>query len=136
MQRHSKLLASGKTFSQAAATAGFKERKSVSRLVRRFNAHGLAALSIADGRGRKSTYTSEDHARIVAEVQRTPDRKQDQTATWSLSTLRRSLRKTGFSRISNETIRHILHEHGYGYQLTRTKVGARVMPNANAKVAP
>ena len=74
----------------------------------------------ADGRGRKPTYTSEDHISIVAEIERTPDRKQDQTATWSLSTLRRRLRKTGLSHISNETIRHVLHEHGYSYQLTRT----------------
>lgn len=113
-------IASGQTFNQAAATAGYKERKSVSRLVRRFNAHGLAALSIANGRGRKPTYKSADHARIVAEVQRVPDREQDQTGTWSLSTLRRSLRKAGFSHISRETLRQILHAHGYTYQLTRT----------------
>jgi transposase len=113
-------VASGQSFCQAAATAGFKERKSVSRLVRRFNACGLASLSIASGRGRKPTYTGENQARIVAQVQRTPDREEDQTATWSLSTLQRSLRKTGLSRISRETIRHILHKHGYTYQLTRT----------------
>jgi transposase len=122
VQRAKALLAvaSGQSFCQAARASGFKERKSVSRLVQRFNAHGLAALAIADGRGRKPTYTSEDHARIVAQVQREPDREQDQTATWSLSTLRRRLRKVGLSRISNETIRHILHGHGYSYQLTRT----------------
>src|SRR5579859_5535136 len=111
---------SGKGFCQAATVAGYKERKSVSRPVHRFNAHGLAALSIAEGRGRKLTYTDEDQRRIVAEVQRSPDREEDQTATWSLSTLRRRLRKTGLSRISRETIRHILHKHGNTYQLTRT----------------
>lgn len=122
VQRAKALLAvaNGQSFCQAAATAGFKERKSVSRLVQRFNAHGLTALSIADGRGRKPTYTSEDQAHIVAEIERTPDREQDQTATWSLSTLRRRLRKTGLSHISNETIRHVLHKQGYSYQLTRT----------------
>jgi transposase len=111
---------SEKSFRQAAATAGFKEGKTVSRFVRRFNAQGLAALLIADGRGRKPTYTSSDHARIVAEVERSPDREEDQTATWSLSTLQQALRKTGLSRISRETIRHVLHEHGYTYQRTRT----------------
>lgn len=122
VQRAKALLAvaSGQSFCQAATASGFKERKSVSRLVRRFNAHGLAALSVAEGRGRKLTYTNKDQARIVTEVQRTPSRKEDQTATWSLSTLRRSLRKTGLSRISRETIRHILHKYGYSYQLTRT----------------
>jgi len=122
VQRAKALLsvASGQSFCQAAKASGFRERKSVSHLVQRFNAHGLAALSIANGRGRKPTYTSEDQIRIVAEIQRTPDREQDQTATWSLSTLRRRLRKTGLSRISNETIRHVLHKSGYTYQLTRT----------------
>jgi transposase len=122
VQRAKALLsvASGQSFSQAAATAGFKEGKSVSRLVKRFNAHGLAALLIADGRGRKPTYTSQDHARIVAQVQCSPDREEDQTATWSLSTLRQALRKTTMPRIANETIRHVLHEHGYTYQRTRT----------------
>jgi transposase len=122
VQRAKALLAvaSGKGFSQAANTAGYKEHKSVKRLVGRFNAHGLAALSIAAGRGRKPTYTGQDHAQIVAQVQSTPDREQDQTATWSLSTLRRALRKKGLSRISNETIRQSLHQSGYSYQRTRS----------------
>jgi len=45
------------SFPQAASVAGFKEARSVSQLVERFNEHGLAALSIAAGRGRKATYT-------------------------------------------------------------------------------
>jgi transposase len=122
VQRAKALLSvgSGQSFRQAAATAGFKEGKSVSRLVRRFNAHGGASLSIASGRGRKPTSTGQDQGRVVTEVQRAPDREEDQTATWSLSTLQRSLRKRGLARISRETIRHILHQYGYTYQLTRT----------------
>src|SRR5213079_1693637 len=113
-------VASGKPFTEAAHEAGLKSGDGVGKLVKRFNAHGLAALSIAAGAGRKPTYTSEQQARILAEVQREPDRKADQTATWSLMTLRRALRKTDLPHIGNETIRHILHEHGYSYQLTRT----------------
>lgn len=39
------------------------------------------------------TYTKAQRARIVQEVQRAPDRKEDGTATWSLKTLERALRK-------------------------------------------
>jgi transposase len=102
--------------------AGFAEARSVSELVERFNEHGLAALSIAAGRGRKATYTSEQHALILAEMQRTPDRKEDQTATWSLLLLRYALRQGELPYIAKETIRQVLHEAGYSYQRTRTWV--------------
>lgn len=108
------------SFPQAAATAGFKEARSVSHLVERFNRQGLAALLIASGRGRKPTYTSEQRARILEEVQREPDREKDQTATWSLLLLRNALRKSDLPQIARETIRQVLHEAGYSYQRTRT----------------
>jgi transposase len=115
-------VAGGKPFTEAAHQAGLKSGDGVGKLVKRFNAHGLAALSIAAGAGRKPTYTSEQHARIVAEVQREPDRKADQTATWSLMTLREALRKTDLPEIAAESIRQVLHEAGYTYQHTRTWV--------------
>jgi transposase len=113
-------VAAKQSFAQAAGVAGFKEVRSVGKLVKRFNAHGLVALSIAAGRGGKPTYTSEQQARILAEVQREPDRKADQTATWSLMLLRGALRKRGLPHIAKETIRQVLHEHGYSFQRTRT----------------
>ena len=113
-------VAGGQRFTEAARQADLKSGDGVGKLVKRFNEHGLAALLIAPGRGRKRTYTSEQQARILAEVQREPDRQEDQTATWSLSTLRRALRKSALPHIANETIRHVLHEHGYSYQQTRT----------------
>jgi transposase len=113
-------VAEKQSFAQAAGVAGFKEARSVGKLVKRFNAHGLAALSIAAGRGGKPTYTSAQQARILAEVQRTPDRQGDQTATWSLSLLRKALRATDLPHIANETIRRVLHESGYSFQRTRT----------------
>ena len=113
-------VAASQTFPQAAAAAGFAEARSVRTLVKRFNEHGLAALCIAAGRGRKPTYTSAQQARILAEVARTPDRQEDQTATWSLSLLRTALRATDLPHIASETIRQVLHESGYTYQRTRT----------------
>ena len=115
-------VASGKPFTEAAHEAGLKSGKGVGQLVKRFNVGGLAALSIAAGRGRKPTYTSEQAARILAEVQREPDREQDQTATWSLLLLRTALRKEALPNVARETIRQVLHEAGYNYQRTRTWV--------------
>ncbi len=112
-------VASGKPFAQAAHEAGLKSGKGVGQLVKRFNTHGLAALSSAAGRGRKPTYTSEQQARILAEVQREPDRERDQTATWSLLLLRTALRKEALPQVARETIRQVLHEAGYSYQRTR-----------------
>ena len=113
-------VARGKPFTQAAHEAGLKSGKGVGKLVKRFNAQGLAALSIAAGRGRKPTYTSQQQARILAEVQRQPDRQEDQTATWSLLLLRTALRKTDLPHVARETIRQVLHEAGYRYQQNRT----------------
>jgi transposase len=113
-------VAAKQTFSQAASSAGFKEARSVSQLVERFNERGLAALSIAPGRGRKATYTSQHQVRILQEVQRQPDRKEDQTATWSLSMLQQALRKEALPHIAKEPIRQVLHAAGYSYQRTRS----------------
>ena len=112
----------GKAWTEAAHAAGLKSGKGVGKLVKRFNAQGLGALAIAGGRGRKPTYTSEQHARIVREVQREPDREHDQTATWSLMLLREALRKQSLPQVAAETIRQVLHEAGYSYQRTRTWV--------------
>jgi transposase len=113
-------VAAGNPFTQAGRAAGWKSGDGVGKLVKRFNAHGLAALSIAAGAGRKPTYTSEQQGLIVAEVQRVPDREKDQTATWSLMTLRKALRKKALAEIAAETLREVLHEAGYSYQQTRT----------------
>jgi transposase len=110
----------GKSYTEAGQEAGYKSGDSVSQLVGRFNQRGLAALLIAPGRGRKETYTKQQRACILAQVQREPERKADQTATWSLSTLQRALRKSDLPQIARETIRLTLHESGYSYQRTRT----------------
>jgi transposase len=85
-------VAAGKSHTAAGQEAQVS-RQGVTQLVKRFNQRGLAALAIATGRGRKPTDPSHQQARIVAQVQRAPDRQADQTATWSLMTLRPALRK-------------------------------------------
>src|SRR6266545_3648752 len=95
VQRATALLAvaGGQSFSGAARAAGYRSPGAVTYLVRRFNRVGLGALKIAAGRGRRPTYDALARARIVATAQRAPDRKLDGTATWSLSTLERSIRR-------------------------------------------
>ena len=112
-------VAAGRTHAKAGQEAGLS-REGVSKVVRRFNQRGLDVLDIAAGRGRKATYTSTQQARILAEVQRQPDREADQSATWSLMMLRQALRKTELPHIAKETIRKVLHASGYSYQRTRT----------------
>jgi transposase len=80
----------------------------------------LEALDIAAGRGRKPTYEPAARARIVRTAQRAPDRRTDGTATWSLSTLERTLRREAFPRLGATTIRRVLQDAGSSYQQTRT----------------
>lgn len=110
----------GRPFSEAAWETGDQSGNSISQLVERLNQRGLAALLIAPGRGRKPVYTDDQHARIIAEVQRQPDPKVDQTATWSLILLRQALRKKGLPHIAQETVRLALQEAGYQFGKTRT----------------
>jgi len=110
----------GQAYTHAAREAGYKSGDSVSQLVERFNQVGLAALPIAGGRGRKATYTPAQRERILVELQRLPDRRDDATATWSLTTLERALRHADLPHICASTIRMVLHEAGYRYGQTRT----------------
>ncbi len=113
-------VAEGQPFAAAARRAGLHSGSTVAGLVGRFNRHGLGALSIAAGRGRKPTYDATARGQIVAAAQRQPDRKQDGTATWSLSMLARSIRREALPRIGATTIRRVLQDAGSSYQKTRT----------------
>jgi transposase len=113
-------VAHGQPFIQAADLAGLRSGTTVADLVKRFNRRGLAALTIAAGRGRKPTYAPRDRARIVATAQRAPHRRTDGTATWSLSTLQRRLRRGSLPSVGTSTIRRVLQDAGSSYQLTRT----------------
>lgn len=113
-------VARGQSFAQAARGAGFRSGTTVADLVGRFNRRGLAALSIAPGRGPKATYDTAARAQIVATAQRPPDRRDDGTATWSLATLQRTLRREALPGVGATTVRRVLRAAGSSYQRTRT----------------
>lgn len=112
----------GKPFAVAARAAGRRSGDAVCKLVVRFNREGLAALEPRHGGGPALLYTAAERARILAEFARTPDREQDGTATWSLTSLQRALRRApdGLPKVSTYTILNVLHEAGYTWQKDRT----------------
>jgi transposase len=110
-------LADGCTLTEAGRQVGMS-RDGVLQLVERFHQRGVEVLSIAPGRGRKPTYTSQDHAQILQEVQRCPTWDVDQCTIWSLSFLQKSLHAKGFLDICPKTIRLVLQAHGWKYQQT------------------
>jgi transposase len=107
-------VATGHRFTAAAHAAGRRSGDAVAHLVARFNRQGLAALDAGHGGGQPKRYTQSEHERILHEAQREPDRDQDGTATWSLTTLQRALRRApdGLPGISTYTIWCVLHEAG------------------------
>ena len=115
-------VASGDDYQTAARSVGRRSGDAVSHLVARFNAEGLEALTPRHGGGQRPTYGPPERARIAAEAARTPTPEADGTATWSLSTLQRTLRAApdGLPRVSTYTIRQALRESGASYQRTRT----------------
>jgi transposase len=115
-------VADGATYTAAAHAAGRRSGDAVGRLVARFNREGLAALVPGHGGGRPARYTSAERERILAEVGRPPAPGPDGTATWSLVTLQRALRRApdGLPRVSTYTIWCVLHDAGWHWQRSRT----------------
>jgi hypothetical protein len=115
-------VADGAAFTVAARTAGRRSGEAVGRLVARFNREGVAAVEPGHGGGATVQYGPAERARILREVRRAPDREQDRTATWSLTTLQRALQRApdGLPGISTWTILQTLWDAGYGWQRSRT----------------
>jgi transposase len=115
-------VADGKTYVEAAQAAGRRSREAVSQLVFRFNQEGLIAIEPGHGGGPQPIYGVAEQKRILAEARRTPDREQDGTATWSLTTLQQVLRQApdGLPRVSTYTIWMTLHQVGWSWQQDRT----------------
>jgi transposase len=115
-------VADGQRFTDAARSAGRRSGDAVARLVSRFNAEGLAALASRHAGGPPVVYDATTRERILREFRRPPDREQDGTATWSLATLQRALRRApdGLPGVSTWTILHTLHDAGYTWQQDRT----------------
>jgi transposase len=139
-------VARGDDYQDAACSVGRRSGDAVSHLVARFNAEGTAALTPRHGGGRRPTYGPQERARIAAEAAREPTPEGDGTATWSLSTLQRTLRQApdGLPKVSTYTIRLVLRESGASYQRSRTwcptgkalrrrKAGAAVVADPDAE---
>lgn len=112
----------GQTYGEAAQAAGRKSNDAVAQLVRRFNQEGLAALAPRHGGGVPVTYGPTERERILQEARRQPDPTQDGTATWSLTTLQRTLRHAadGLPQVSTYTIWATLHDANLAWQQSRS----------------
>jgi hypothetical protein len=60
--------------------------------------------------------------RILTEVRRPPDRQQDGTASWSVTSLQRALAAApdGLPGVSRDTVWKVLRDAGYSWQRDRT----------------
>ena len=115
-------VANGADYTAAALAAGRRSGDAVAQLVTRFNHDGLEALYPRHGGGPAARYTTVERDRILAEARRTPEHEPDGTATWSLVTLQRALRRAadGLPQVSTYTIWCVLTEAGWSWQRTRT----------------
>jgi len=115
-------VADGQDYTAAARTAGRRSGDAVSQLVSRFNSEGLAAIEPRHGGGPAVIYGVKERKRILAELERQPDREQDGTATWSLSLLQQALREApdGLPKVSTYTILCVMHDAGWAWQKDRT----------------
>jgi hypothetical protein len=115
-------VAEGASFAAAARAAGRTSGVAVARLVARFNAEGVVAVTPGHGGGPPVVYDAPTRERILREFRRPPDRERDGTATWSLSTLQRALRRApdGLPGVSTWTILQALWAAGYTWQQSRT----------------
>ena len=115
-------VADGANLRQAIRQANRHSRQALARLIRRFNHDGMSAIEGHHGGGPTVRYGPVQQERIVKEFARTPDRENDQTATWSLTTLQHALRRAadGLPTISTYVIFQVLHQAGYTWQQNRT----------------
>jgi transposase len=113
-------VADGGSYMAAAQAAGRRSGDAVAALVARFNVEGLAAVIPRHGGGRRPGYTALERERILAEARRIPDRERDGTAVWSLTTLRRALRRNGLPHVSTATIWRVLVDADLSWQRHRS----------------
>lgn len=113
-------VADGGTYTAAARQAGRVSGDAVSHLVARFNREGVNAVVPGHDGGAPVQYTAHEREQILHAARRAPEREQDGTATWSLSTLQRALRRESLPAVSTYTIWRVLHEAGLSWQRNRT----------------
>jgi transposase len=128
----------GCSYTEAAHLVGRSVGDSIAQWVTRFNQMGLAAVERRAGGRPPTQYGAEERDRILAEFRRAPDRERDGTATWSLNTLQRALRRAadGLPKVSTYTIWAVLHDAGVTWQKDRTwcETGAAVRKRKRGEV--
>jgi transposase len=113
----------GSSYTEAAQLVGRAVGDSIAQWVARFNQVGLGAMVPRHGGGAPPVlYGPTERDRILSEFRRPPDREQDGTATWSLNTLQRALRRApdGLPNVSTYTIWAVLHDAGISWQRDRS----------------
>ena len=115
-------VADGQSYTAAARAAGRRSGDAVSQLVSRFNNEGVAAIEPRHGGGPPVIYGVDERKRILAELERQPNREKDGTATWSLSTLQQALREApdGLPNVSTYTIWCVMKGACWTWQKDRT----------------
>jgi len=115
-------VADGTSYEAAARAAGRQSGDAVAHLVARFNQEGIDAIVERHGGGQPKRYTATEQERILREVHREPDRDNDRTATWSLTTLQGALRRApdGLPHVSTYTIWCVLHDAGFTWGKDRS----------------
>lgn len=115
-------VADGHAYLEAAHLAGRRTGDAVAALVSLFNQLGLAALEPRHAGGPTIVYDAAAKQRILDEFHRPPDRERDGTATWSLTTLQRAVRRApdGLPFVSTYTIWCVLREAGLSWQRDRS----------------
>ncbi len=109
----------GTKVQQIAETVGMHPIN-VRKWIHRFNARGFEGLVTRKSPGRPRVFSEEQRRRIVEIAQTPPDKLGLERSRWSLQRLRRYLIEQGIvDRISVETIRQILQEHGIEYRPTQ-----------------
>lgn len=122
-----KAIHEGHTYQEAAHLAGRRSYQAVSQLVAKFNQKGVKSLYPEHGGGANVVYTPKIRQKIIDIVSADPDRKQDGTATWSLSALQNKLKKTEIGHVSTYTLWKILHEADFSFQRNRTWIKTGVV---------
>jgi transposase len=115
-------VASGMTFTVAAPSVGRRSNAAGAALLSRFNQQGIQALIPRHGGGFQPQDGEAEKARIFQEFKRQPDLEQAGSATGSLTTWQRALRKAedGLPQVSTATLLKVLHEAGYTWQHHRS----------------
>jgi len=115
-------VAEGFNYTDAAHRVGRRSGDAVGKLVARFNAEGIVALNLRHGGGPSIVYGSQQRSKILAAIQKQPDRQTDGTATWSLTTLQRRLRaeESDLAQVSTYTLHKVLKESGWSWQKHRS----------------